>query len=300
MNDPEYLWHYTDFAGLKGIIESKSLWFTDYRSLNDTSEFKASKPFLCEIIKDEIIAINKDIDIKILDLATKQIWEIFVEDKHPNAYLFCLCVHNNEFTQENGLLSMWRGYGPNGGYSLVFNKQNLIEFLRVQATHSLKAQILDEKVEYPLEIIDFSLELNKHLNTFKTFAKKEIIPSCVDNFRNLNITFEYYEAFLHLVTLIKHSGFNEENEYRICLFELGKDYIPEEEKNSAFKKEIRKRGSNIVNYIERPIEIEGLVKKIIIGPQRDSKLKKELLEGYLLSKDLNIEVKVSDIPYLTN
>ena len=32
------LYHYTDGRGLKGIIESQSIWFTDYRHLNDPSE----------------------------------------------------------------------------------------------------------------------------------------------------------------------------------------------------------------------------------------------------------------------
>ena len=32
------LYHYTDGQGLRGILESGRLWFTDYRHLNDPSE----------------------------------------------------------------------------------------------------------------------------------------------------------------------------------------------------------------------------------------------------------------------
>src|SRR5262249_23392302 len=32
------LYHYTDGRGLRGIIESETIWFTDYRHLNDPSE----------------------------------------------------------------------------------------------------------------------------------------------------------------------------------------------------------------------------------------------------------------------
>ena len=32
------LYHYTDGRGLKGILESGRVWFTDYRHLNDPSE----------------------------------------------------------------------------------------------------------------------------------------------------------------------------------------------------------------------------------------------------------------------
>ena len=32
------MYHYTDGRGLKGIIESQTIWFTDYRHLNDPGE----------------------------------------------------------------------------------------------------------------------------------------------------------------------------------------------------------------------------------------------------------------------
>jgi hypothetical protein len=32
------LYHYTDGVGLKGIMESQTIWFTEYRHLNDPSE----------------------------------------------------------------------------------------------------------------------------------------------------------------------------------------------------------------------------------------------------------------------
>src|SRR5262245_9667007 len=34
----EPLYHYTDGRGINGIIESQTIWFTDYRHLNDPSE----------------------------------------------------------------------------------------------------------------------------------------------------------------------------------------------------------------------------------------------------------------------
>jgi hypothetical protein len=37
---PNIVYHYTDDAGLRGIIESGTLWYTDVSYLNDPSEFK--------------------------------------------------------------------------------------------------------------------------------------------------------------------------------------------------------------------------------------------------------------------
>jgi len=40
---PELLYHYTDSAGLQGILESRTLWATDIRYLNDETEASLRK-----------------------------------------------------------------------------------------------------------------------------------------------------------------------------------------------------------------------------------------------------------------
>jgi hypothetical protein len=37
---PGILWHYTDFEGFKGIVESKSIYATNLKYLNDKEEFE--------------------------------------------------------------------------------------------------------------------------------------------------------------------------------------------------------------------------------------------------------------------
>jgi hypothetical protein len=37
---PDIIYHYTDDAGLRGILESGKLWFTDIFKLNDPSELR--------------------------------------------------------------------------------------------------------------------------------------------------------------------------------------------------------------------------------------------------------------------
>ena len=36
--EPTILWHYTNLAGLIGIVERRKLWATDLRYLNDSTE----------------------------------------------------------------------------------------------------------------------------------------------------------------------------------------------------------------------------------------------------------------------
>jgi hypothetical protein len=50
-NHPQ-LYHYTDEAGLRGIIESNSFWATYFRHMNDANEiFELRQPLVTEMIK---------------------------------------------------------------------------------------------------------------------------------------------------------------------------------------------------------------------------------------------------------
>jgi hypothetical protein len=48
------LFHYTNQAGLRGIIESRSLWFTDIFFLNDATEFQYALTLIQEELSSKI------------------------------------------------------------------------------------------------------------------------------------------------------------------------------------------------------------------------------------------------------
>lgn len=52
------LYHYTDARGLKGIIESGQIWFTDYRHMNDPSELVHGMEFAHLVARE--LALNAD------------------------------------------------------------------------------------------------------------------------------------------------------------------------------------------------------------------------------------------------
>ncbi len=47
------LWHYTNLSSLLGIIESKELWATDLRYLNDRTEFAYGLEQVLNVLRDE-------------------------------------------------------------------------------------------------------------------------------------------------------------------------------------------------------------------------------------------------------
>jgi hypothetical protein len=48
---PTTIYHYTNFESLKGILESRCLWLTNYRYLNDSSEINYSCDEVLELIQ---------------------------------------------------------------------------------------------------------------------------------------------------------------------------------------------------------------------------------------------------------
>ena len=115
------LYHYTSFHGLEGIFESKSLFCTDVKFLNDTSEFvyvfKLAEKYLnslrkCNELKEEEIQRLKMMP-QSLDWpfeATK--WFVFSFSNDPDS------------------LSQWRAYGSGSGVSIGFDYENIIKQIK--------------------------------------------------------------------------------------------------------------------------------------------------------------------------
>lgn len=114
---PERLYHYTDIAGLKGIIENNSLWASAAYFLNDSSEIE----YGCRLLLEELpywIEPNKDSNRFAAHVLTA-LKSLFLHpharlSRSMNIYVACFCESGN-------LLSQWRAYGQKGGYALGFH-----------------------------------------------------------------------------------------------------------------------------------------------------------------------------------
>jgi hypothetical protein len=99
------LYHYTTVAGLKGIIESESIWFTDFRHMNDPSEIEHGIELCRDVIrlskpgKDGRVGMFLDMlaDFMRLDNFTRAL-EYFIGS-------FSLAADD---------LGQWRAYADNG------------------------------------------------------------------------------------------------------------------------------------------------------------------------------------------
>ena len=102
---PEKLWHYTSITGFQGIVESKRIWATDARFLNDREELIHIDQFADEVIE---AATERDKELVSLALRLARIRGLRV---------FVAC-----FTELEDNLSQWRGYSHDSiGVSLAFD-----------------------------------------------------------------------------------------------------------------------------------------------------------------------------------
>lgn len=119
--------HYTSVQNLERILVSNEFWFSNPLFMNDWEEIRFGTDRGYELIHnnpDVINAIVKACGSN--ERAQKLIHEYdncvgeFVTAGAIDTYVFCLSKH--EVTDNDGSLSMWRGYGANGeGVAIVFN-----------------------------------------------------------------------------------------------------------------------------------------------------------------------------------
>lgn len=107
----ETLYHYTTFKGLLGIVQSRSLWASDVRYMNDSAELKHTADLIGREVGQRIAAgharpllLNRFLD--------------WVKHRITNGHM----LFGASFRANGNLLSQWRGYaGAGKGVSLGFD-----------------------------------------------------------------------------------------------------------------------------------------------------------------------------------
>lgn len=110
----EGLYHYTDLAGLQGILFNGDIWLTNSRYSNDGEEMTHGYRVASEVIDADLEATGASGQ---LNRATylKSVRELLATPPAEGVYICCFCLSGN-------LLSQWRGYGGNGcGVSIKFD-----------------------------------------------------------------------------------------------------------------------------------------------------------------------------------
>ncbi len=301
---PDELFHYTNINGLKGILETQTLWATHYAYLNDSQEIKHF--FEDDLFFKEMCAVYKEacnqnrdnheleeeinkkggIENFVRELVKKLLLTLkeLLIGKGSNGegliepYVACFSTSTDKNVTEHGLLSQWNQYGRDQGYAIVFNTRKMVTLVNSFANEIVKREqsgcsSIMGSVVYSSEEEHFFREFGKNLTNIKKFYS--------DIFNNVDIeqTPELKEVFSDLLSCAcryKHWGFSEEKEVRIVIIPVNKNMekIFQAENCSFTRMPIHLRTDKAIPYIKLFEKLESQpnpmkllpITRIIVGP----------------------------------
>lgn len=245
------IYHYTELNGLKGIIESGSLWATNFSYLNDSNELKHG--ITC--LKNALNYLKEDFGPGTLEFIEQALMHFKI---HRAAH-----VYNLSFCMEPDLLSQWRGYGSTQGVCLEFDEAELLASLDL--THY---QIFKNKVIYTKETS--TVEARAEILAF--FRQPEVQAAI-----NADVIHEIIQAttLAHsLPPFFKNDGFREEKEFRVVI-------LPDEPFDGV---NFRVNYSGLVPYLIIKAKDKLPLKSVRIGPCSNRSMMQEGISFLLQSK----------------
>jgi hypothetical protein len=281
------LYHYTDGRGLKGIIESGKIWFSDYRHLNDPSELVHG------------IGIAHDVAHRIPTGSDGRV-RLFLDTlvnmfSHQN-FSATLEFFIASFSRKRDDLYQWLAYADDGrGFAIGFAPRmfrivedpptdKLGEYVgpvlynidEVFARHHLS---IEEAASIFLDTVNRNADLVEDKSVGLPFMQemaREIIAS----------------PLIWNCLTSKNPAYAHEEEVRLII-------LGQRERLSPYVT-TRLRGSDVVPYIAHPMSVREPqnIAEIVVGPAALSDAEHNL-RALLASQgvDTNIPVNRSDIPY---
>lgn len=318
LNLHKELHHYTSREGLKGILQTNSLWATHFSNLSDSSELfvlkepfevdlsRAMKLFLIRKMKGSFKerrnidkfggadVVSRSLAHDLIDAVYEVAFRGGPGEPLAEAFITSFCSHakDQKYEQENGLLSQWRGYGRGGRYALVFDAHELDALLAEEWRAHYWAFLSIREVKYldaPQNAFQYFPGL---LDAFQEVIKNRLEASPIK-------THEWITLFVHAATILKHRGFHEEREIRI----VGVPHSTTAIKEPGWQEHLRRypqpkpvqsigsrRYLALFDTLSRPLPI----KRIIIGPGANQKDDCDFAKSLVSGKT---KVICSETPY---
>jgi hypothetical protein len=272
---PQILYHYTSGSGLIGILQSKSIWATSIRFLNDSTEYTFALDLADKVIKERIEKATNTFDRAL----NKVLEEKLTASAQGEIYV-------TSFTENGDQLSQWRAYcPPAGGYALGFSSKALIKFKEANPDCFLARCVYELKSQEEL--------VRNLVQQIARFAE-ESLSAKVDRDRVFRESFKLLGRLLQLVApALKDSSFAEEQEWRLIRQPISFEHEPH----------FRAGRSVLIPYQEHSFpgkDHSVPIEELVIGPTPHPDLARDGAQALLSSCGLNsTTVRSSAIPYRT-
>ncbi len=287
--------HYTSLSTMESIFRGEEIWMSHPFLMNDDEELKWG---IVEGVKR--IRTNESLAST---FGSPSNYATFLEaverarDKEGNSnaldtYVACFCKHEKDDT--DGLLSMWRAYGADGGgVAIVFDTNALVED---DDSPLIIAPVRYATTEERYAWMDWALSIcSKAVTGFGQNASNVDIGQ---------IASAYFQRLRYFALFTKHAAFLEEKEWRVV-------YFPDRDE--------KRRYSDLLSYaithkgiqpklklrlgqeaIGTPLLLEEVVHSILLGPTAGSLLSQHALKRMFRSlgkPGLAEKVDFSSTPY---
>lgn len=324
----KYLYHYTTLRGLKGIINSRCLWATDYRFLNDSVEVVYANDILRDLVlprsidrlrslyKGSLAIKRRFKNLKNLEVFAEECLKEWMDSMYDVSYYgqrraimasrplfvsFCDHSKDSHYVQRSGLLSQWRGYGAEDGCAIVFERDKIEHLLHLDYD---KYHMWHANVSHVLYCTDDGIANNCNIDSLTKGLIDLIIYTVQFNKVKVREQLDLlYPLFTYCTTLIKHQAFLEEREVRAVVIPISRASAARmsimcNEKLSTNKEFIDVKERNNAKYMEicQDTRLLLAIKKIIVGP---SNRQRQLLTAVNeIAQPWGIEVVASQTPLL--
>jgi len=285
--------HYTSLSVLEAIAAHGEVWMSHPLLMNDTQELiggldAARTVFLKSAPLQEGLGERAMEFLRWYETFESQ----FLTSDAFDTYIFCLCEHDPD--DYDGALSMWRGYGGNGGgAAIVFRTASLIV---VEETPFILGRVSYRSAEQRDELL-------------ASLAKKAAAMLQKDgpiDQRPSEAAMILFRAALQCALFTKHSGFREEKEWRLV-------YMREMDPSPGDRRlhvHLGARGAEPKLRLAittdpllsgAPIHLDNLIERILLGPTASSKLAvfavQRMLGSHERTRLLSSSVTASTTPF---
>lgn len=328
-DDHERVFHYTGWGGLEGILRSQSFRAFHYQSLNDLTEVEHLRSVLYDkgysIVNRTLRKWSKESHANSISVRkagglnrasidySRNMVDSFYQaaissadgrDPFSIPFIVSFCAHtnHNEYIKNNGLLSMWRGYGADGGFALEIDTQEFWKWITTgdEAKFDYGTFGLGQVVYDDATVEEIFEEFTGIEEAFAKFIADELAGE-------VNVAGDIYTPFIGAITRYKHQGFAEESEVRIVAAPLPQRVLDQASKNVPGQK-TKLKLFECLDTVEPPrlfITLRGNpdemmpIKRIIVGPHRNQDSQEDCVRGLLTELGMQIVIKRSETPYVS-
>lgn len=269
------LFHYTSSGAVRGMLSYGEVWASKIQHLNDEKEY-------IQYIDHVERVAGTSFDVKIAEESAylDDLYEVTSSLRGANIFV-------TSFTEEGDLLSQWRGYCPQGGYSIGLSAKELSAVVERSGLYFGKAKYSLPEEGQTKALLEAA---------FRDFRRAYIVDPLDEN--RLRAFDRVANDIIREGPKFKHPGFAEEREWRLHspVLEWSDPRLDVVDIRGRLRPIIKV--SIPLSKLEKSVEGSCSITQCVVSPGPDGRLRREGLMFLLRKNGLSYgSIENSSTPY---